>query len=252
MSTALIVPSSKFVALDQGNQKMQQYKQNLAASGESIGPQDLIRVKTPTGGGTKWEISDGLGSSESTDAITGVLVLYQPCGILWPAEELSEGQMPVLRTFDLMTAEQVGPIPDDMLEVLNRFKIGERTFNWKDLPYNQWGSGKGGTGKRCKEQRMMFLLRESDPFPLLLTVQPGSLKNITGFIKKLAGECPYWQAVVELKLQKERSSNGQPFSQIVPRLVGKLSDEDAARVKVEYTDTLQRLLTRIEVDHTEE
>ena len=248
MSTDLSVPASRFIALDPANTRLQAFKANLAASGESMGPGDLIRVKTPSGGGTKWEVSDGLGSSEMVDAITGVLVLYQPCGVLWPSEELSEGQKPVLRTFDLQTAEQVGPIPDDMLETLAKYKIGERTYNWRDLPYNQFGSGKGGFGKRCKEQRMMFILRENDAFPVWLTVQPGSLKIVTGFIKKLAGECPYWQSIVELKLIKDRSTGGQPFSSIVPRLVGKLSDEDAARVKEEYTDTLAKLIGRLEIE----
>lgn len=242
-----VIESSRFMALDPNNAQMVALKENLAASGESLTPSDLVRVKTPAGGGTNWEVPNALGAPELTPALSGIMVLYKTAGVLWPTDDAKEGTMPVLRTFDLQTAEQVGPIPDDMIDVLERFRIDDRHFNWKDLPYNQFGTGKNGQGKRCKEQRMMFLLRENDPFPLMLTAQPGSLKPVTGFIKKLAFQVPYYRAIVELKLEKKVSKSGQAFSQIVPALRGVLSTEDGARVKREYTDVLERMVSKLDL-----
>lgn len=242
-----VIEANRFMALDPNNEAMVALKQNLAASGEEMGPSDLVRVKTPSAGGTRWEVPNALGAPELTESLTGILVFYKTAGVLWPTESSKDGSLPVLKTFDLQVAEQVGPIPDDMIDVLERFRIDERHFNWKDLPYNQFGTGKNGHGKRCKEQRLMFLLRENDPFPLQLSAQPGSLKTVTGFIKKLAGKSPYYRAIVDLRLEKKISKSGEAYSQIVPHLVGILSPEDGARVKREYTDVLERMVSRIDI-----
>jgi len=252
MSTATalsLIPANQFIALDPTNARMVAIKENLAASGESMGPGDLVRVKTPSGGGTSWTIPT-LSGEETVPSLKGVMVFYKTAGVLWSSFDPQVGEPPVLRTFDLQVAEAVGKIPDDMLDVLNRFRlsgnpddIGYNLFDWPNLPYNQWGTGKDGLGKRCKEQRMIGLLRENDPFPMLLTVQPGSLKLMTGFIKKLAFQCPYWQAIVELSLQKQTSKGGKPF----PKLVGQLSHEDGLRVKREYTDVMEKMVKRIDL-----
>jgi hypothetical protein len=44
--------------------------------------------------------------------------------------------------------------------------------------------------------------------------------------------------VIGLKLQKVKSSGGQPYSQIVPRLVGVISEEQGAVAKRVYHDSL--------------
>lgn len=254
-TTALsVIESKNFIALDPTNERMVAIKANLEASGESMGPGDLIRVKTPSSGGVNWQVPT-ISGEESVPVLRGVMVFYHAVGVLWGSFDPKQGEQPVLRTFDLRTAEQVGNIPDSMLDVLGRFRMsgnpedaGYKLFPWMDLPYNQWGSGKDGIGKRCKEQRLIGLLRENDPFPMMLTVQPGSLKTMTGFIKKLAFQCPYWRAVVELKLEKQVSKGGQVYSRIIPSLVGVLSEDDGLRVKREYTDVMERMLNRIDID----
>jgi hypothetical protein len=243
-----IIPKDSFLGLASGNGDMRAALDSLAEAGESLGPGDLIRVPMPTGGGTTWEIPSLTGEPESAKEITGVLVYYQKCGILWPSEDFAEGSMPVLRSWDLVTAEQIGPIPDDMAAVMEPYRIDERHFRWDSLPYNQFGTGKEGNGKRCKEQRMLFLLRQGDVFPILVTCQPGSLKAVTGFIKRLPmSGIQYWQAVVSLGLEKTQNASGKPYSRIVPRLAGKLSAVDAATVKATWTEPLSRMVRQIEV-----
>lgn len=222
--------------------------------GEQLTPGDLIRVPTPAGGATRWTIPNPV-KEEVADEITGILVFYQPCGILWPGTDPQPGAMPVLRTFQPTdpngVAEQCGPIPDNMLDSLNKHKIADgppATFKWANIPQNQWGSGKGGVGKMCKEQRMLFLLRENDIFPLLVTAQPGSVKNVSKFFKMLApmAKVPYYRCVVTLKLEKANNKGGQPFSRIIPSLAGVLPSDVGAVVKEKWTEVLARIVRKID------
>ncbi len=252
-STALaIIPKERFTGLTRDNSAMKAALSSMVEAGEGIGPQDLIRVPMPTGGATSWEVPAAAGGNpEACREITGVLVYWQKHGILWPKDGEEDGStepsIPVLRTWDFVTAEQIGPIPPDMAETLEKFRIDERHFRWDVLPYNQFGSGKNGKGKRCKEQRMMFILRDGDSFPILVTCQPGSLKGVLSWFKRLPqSETPYWGAVVSLALEKVAYSPTKNYSRIVPKLVGKLSAEDAAAVRATWTETLAAMVKQIE------
>ena len=63
-----------------------------------------------------------------------------------------------------------------------------------------------------KEQRVLGILREGDLFPLMVTVQPGSLKNITKVVSRLVW--PYFRCRVRLTLEEAKTSSGQKYSQI--------------------------------------
>lgn len=247
-----VVEGSRFTAIAAG---MAAVKENLAATGESLSASDLIRVPTPTGGSTTWMIP-GPGGDEATPHITGVLCFYQRCGILWPSFDPTPGAIPVLRSFDLCISEQVGPIPDSMHEVLEACRLDERHFDWETCGYNQFGSGKNGIGKRCREQRLLFILRENSLLPLLVTVQPGSLRNVVRFVKSLglAAQIPYYRSIVDLSLEKVINRSGQAFSRIVPKLVGMLDAAAGEQVLRLWTGPLQAIVTSVapEVDKDEE
>jgi hypothetical protein len=253
-----VYDSSKFLALGGASGDVQAAMAAIAEVGEEFTPGDLTRVKTPQGGSTTWMIPSVAGE-QPAEAITGVLCGIQKTGVLWGSEEPEEGSMPVLRTWDLEIAQQMGPIPDDMIDHLEPHRVPGTTdkFYWKDLPYNQFGTAKGGegAGKRCKEQRMLFILREQDMFPLIVTAQPGSLKDVRKFILSLPqiGK-PFWHAVVELRLTAAKSrgdANGRgrvTFAQISPKVVGVLSDEDAMQVHQRFTLPLMKMATSIDPD----
>ena len=50
--------------------------------------------------------------------------------------------------------------------------------------YNQFGSGESG-GKACKNRRRIYILREGEVFPVLLSLPTGSLKEFTRYIQRL-------------------------------------------------------------------
>ena len=209
--------------------------------GEPMSEQDLISVPTPAGGGVTWNI-DNNGNVESTDEIVGLLVAIGKKGVLWPKDDPSE-MRPVLVSNDLLigyrTSDDLGDIDPKALE---RFRVGDRRYDWAALSQSAefgYGSGKSGAGKKVKESRRLAILRQGETWPILVTIGPGSLRGFLPFTKRLPDF--HYACVVGLKLTKVKSSGGQPYSQIVPRLVGTISQEQAEVARVTYTEPLKRM-----------
>ena len=208
--------------------------------GEPMSEQDLIRVPTPAGGGTTWNI-DANGNTESTDEIVGLLVAVGKRGVMWPKDDPSE-MRPVIVSNDLLVGYRTG---DDLGDIdpkaLEKYRIGDRRYDWVGLasgPEFGYGSGKGG-GKRVKEARLLAILRQGETWPVIVTVGPGSLRNFLPFQKRLPAF--HYECVVGLKLAKVKSSGGQPYSQIVPRLVGTISEEQGEIARKLYAEPLKSM-----------
>lgn len=244
-STELAVKvTDNWLALQTGSDIREALEANVAA-GEQINVQDLIRVPTPGSGGTTWTWV-GVSGEEHEKEIVGILVCYQMRGVLWPSEEPGKSA-PLLVSHDLLTAEMVGDNPGDIdLAELEKCRLPDGRFDWARLPWNQWGSGKNGIGKRCKEQRLLFVLRQEDVWPMVITAQPGSLKTVRPFVHRLP--VAHWRAVVSLGLQKVPSKGGIDYAQIVPKLVGTLTKEEGEAVRKMYTEPLKRVATKVAVD----
>ena len=228
MSTAIAtVKTVDYPALSPTSRQARIIQANL--EGEPMREQDLIRVPTPAGGGTMWTI-DNAGNVETTDEIVGLLVAEGRRGNLWPKDDPSE-MRPVIATHDLLVGYRVSDdLGDCSPEALERYRIGDRRYDWAALstgPEFGWGSGKGGgRSRKVKESRVLAILREGETWPVLVTIGPGSLANWLPFRKRMPSFI--YECVIGLKLQKVKNAGGQPYSQIVPRLVGVISEEQGA------------------------
>lgn len=203
--------------------------------GEPMRESDLVRVPTPAGGGTVWAF-DNHGNTETTDEIVGVLVAEGKRGYLWPKDDPSE-MRPVIVTHDLLVGYRTGDeLGDCDPAALERYRIGDRKYDWAALatgPEFGWGSGKGGErSRKVKENRVLALLRAGETWPILVTVGPGSLAGWLSFRKKLPSFA--YECVIGLKLQKVKNAGGQPYSQIVPRVVGLLTEEQGTVAEAVY------------------
>ena len=244
MTTAIsTVNSVSFGSLVPGSRQMAIIAANM--DGEPINEMDLTKVKNPAGGSTTWEI-DNQGNVETSPEIVGVLVAIGKRGVLWPREEIGE-EPPVLVTNDLVTGYRVSDKLGDIdPKALERYRTGDRRYDWHAISEGpEFGpkSGKGGVGKRVKESRTLAILRDGDVWPLLISVGPGSLGSFLPFLKKLP--CFHYEAVIGLKLQKEKSKSGIGYSMIVPRLVGQLSEEQGEFVRETYTNNFKKMFAAI-------
>ena len=204
---------------------------------------DLVRVKTPLGGSTTWSI-DNNGNVETTDEIVGLLVGVGKRGTLWPSEDPTE-QRPVIVSTDLRVGYRVS---NDLGTIdpaaLDRFRLKEGEYDWFRLANSAefgYGTARSGSGRRCKEARVLAILRQGETWPILVTVGPGSLRNVIPFLKRLP--CFTHEAVVGLKLVKAKGKGGQPYSQIVPRLIGQVSIEQGNVAKRVYADPIEAMFS---------
>jgi len=235
MSTTIATIEEKKVsypALVPNSRQARIIQQNLGD--EPLRITDLVRVKTPLGGATKWTL-DIHGNQETCDELVGLLVGECKYGALWPSENPTE-QRPVVVTNDLLVGYRVS---DDLGTVdpraLEKYRIGDRRYDWAALSTGpEFGYGGGGkAGKRVKESRILAILREPDVWPVLVTVGPGSLASWLRFRKMLP--CLHYEAKVGLRLEKAKGAGGEPYSMIVPRLVAELSEEEGEVARQLYT-----------------
>jgi len=235
MTTAIATTKIEYPALAPNSRQARIIEQNLGD--EPMRITDLVRVKTPLGGATTWNVEVN-GNQTSCDELVGLLVGEAKHGVLWPSDDPTE-QRPVVVTNDLLVGYRVS---DDLGSVdpaaLERYRIGDRRYDWAALstgPEFGYGGGKGA-GKRVKESRILAILREGDVWPVLVTVGPGSLASWLPFRKRLP--CFHYEAVIGLKLEKVKGAAGQPYSMIVPRLVAELSEEQGEVARKLYTAPL--------------
>jgi hypothetical protein len=248
MSTALSVyERNDFAAIAENSTIAEALKENMLP-GDKFSEMDLIRVKTPAGGGLYWEIE---GDSGPSGEIEGVLVFNAWLGLLWPSLETGSGVKPLVRSNDLaiaklnMTPEEIedavskGVLQQQMVDELEKHELPGQpgVYRWNDLPWTQQGTGKNGIGKFAKENRLMFVLRKNDSWPLVIKAGPGSLGSMSKLIKRLS--VPQYRAVVGLKLQVKESKGGQKYSEIIGAEKGQLDAETGAILKAMYTDRLR-------------
>lgn len=238
MTTAIAtVKTLDYPALAPDSRQARIIEANLG--GEPMQETDLVRVRTPLGGATKWTVEVN-GNSETVDELVGLLVAVAPRGILWPSVDPTE-QRPVVVTHDLLVGYRVS---DDLGTIdpkaLERYRIGDRRFDWAALSKSpEFGYGTHGAGKRVKESRVLAILREGDVWPVLVTIGGGSLRGFLPFMKRLP--CFHYEAVIGLRLEKAKNAGGQPYSMIVPRLVGTISEEQGEVARRLYAEPLKTM-----------
>jgi hypothetical protein len=238
----------RFLALSGDADFADAMRANLA-TGETVSVGDLIRVKTPAGGGRSWGYTNSDGQDVECRAITGLFVYYAPLGQLWGSDEPTKGKRPVLTSYDLRTAVRTN---DDLGEIdaeqLAAFRIGDRVYDWKAMgedgsPFG-WGTGKGGHGRRIKESRTIAILQPGEAWPVILSAGAGSIDSVSKFVKRL--KVPHFRVIVSATLTKQVSKGGIEYSQIGLSLEGTISREEGEVIKQFYTEPLKRIATEFD------
>jgi len=166
------------------------------------------RVKIPSGGGLAFEVpGDDPDSPEIVKEIIGVIVDHYPVNAYW--EKAYTG----------------GNVPPDCSSM--DAKNGDYG-SCASCSFNQWGSDpKDGKGKACKNMHRVYILREGEVLPLLLTLPPTTLKNFSDYIGLRVVTKGYRSHAVITKvgLKKAQNAGGIDYSQAVFALAGKLSPQ---------------------------
>lgn len=193
------------------------------------------RVKIPSGGGLAFEVpGDDPNNPDMVKELVGVIVDQHPVNAFWSDKYSGQNNPPDCSSMD----GKVG---------IERATGAKRPCN--SCPYNAWGSAQDGTnGKACKNMRRVYILREGEMFPLLLTLPPTSLKNFSDFMaKRIVGKGRRSSEVItKVTLKKTNNSGGIQYSQAVFAVAGVL-DPETAQKAAEYAANIKPITRSLEV-----
>ncbi|MCX4324204.1 MAG: hypothetical protein OSJ59_14740 [Lachnospiraceae bacterium] len=207
--------------------------QTIAEEMDGLGALPFDRVKIPSGGGLAFELpGEDDENPESATEIVGVILDHHPVNAYWREKFAGGNEQPDCSSFD------------------GKLGVDRETGEIKDCascPYNQFGSD--DKGKACKNVHRVFILREGNPVPLVLSLPPTSLKYMRDYIAKrviLKGfRC--WQAVTKITLKKEKNAAGIAYSRAVFTFVGKLSPEKAKEAEA-MKDCVKQQYRQLDVE----
>lgn len=176
---------------------------------EDIAP-EFPRVKIPAGGAIAFELPnpDDPDDPLTSKTLEGVIVYQHNANAYWENSESSG-------------------TPPDCSSTDGHAGYGNPGGACTGCHLNQFGSGEGGIGKACKNMRNLYLLRDGDMLPLMISLPPTSLKAFQVYANNLrfAG-----RALSGVKTQislKKQEGNGNTFSVAVFKMTGTLAPEIA-------------------------
>lgn len=201
------------------------------------------RVKIPSGGGLAFEVpGDDPDNPDTVKEIVGVIVDHHPVNAFWADRYAGQNNPPDCSALD----GKVGMVRGSATGA-----AGERR-PCNSCPYNEWGSAEEGGGKACKNMHRIYILREGEAFPLLLTLPPTSIKNFADYLAKrvLAKGRRSFDVITKITLKKAVNSTGITYSQAVFSVAGLLGPE-AAKTMAEYAAGIKAITRNVAVEADE-
>jgi len=193
---------------------------------DGLGSIPFDRVKIPSGGGLAFEVpGETEEDTESVTELVGVILDHNPINAYWAEKFAGGNESPDCSSYDAKqgVVRETGEIR-----------------SCENCPYNQFGSD--GAGKACKNMHRVYILREGNPVPLILTLPPTSLKYLRNYIAKsiiLKGyRC--WQVITKITLKKEKSKDGITYSRAAFAFIDKLTDE-----QIQGTESMKNMVRAI-------
>jgi hypothetical protein len=189
---------------------LQEFNLADALSEEMVGMDvSFDRIKIPSGGSTVFDVpGDAPGEIDAVKEFAGVILYHHPLFSYYRERFTGGNEAPDCGSFDGVTG------------------VGDPGGNCARCPLNQFGSGENG-GKACKNKRRIYILREGELIPLLLTLPTGSLKEFSVYIKRLLARGRKSGAVVtRFSLKKVANAGGIAYAQAQFALARPLSSEE--------------------------
>ena len=167
------------------------------------------RIKIPAGGSTVFEVpGDAPGETDAVKEFSGVILYHHPLFSYYRERFTGGNDAPDCGSYDGVTG------------------IGVPGGDCARCPLNQFGTGENG-GKACKNKRRIYILREGELIPLLLTLPTGSMKEFGVYVKRLLAKGRKTAAVVtRFSLRKVTNAGGIAYAQAQFAVARALVDEE--------------------------
>lgn len=204
---------------------------------DGLGQIPFDRVKIPSGGGLAFEVpGEDEENPESVMELVGVILHHHPVNAYWRESFSGANEAPDCSSID------------------GKQGVERETGEIKDCascPLNQFGSD--GTGKACKNIHRVYLLREGNPIPVIISLPPTSIKSMRDYIGKriLVRGMRSYQVITKITLKKEKNAAGIAYSRAVFSFVDKLTEAQAEECRqMSETIKMQDIQADIEDEYT--
>lgn len=158
-------------------------------------------IKVPAGGGLAFEVpGDDPNSPDLQKEFNAVILYHHPMLSYYKEKYTGGNQAPDCGSYDGVNGieRETGIVKA-----------------CKDCPFNQFGSGENG-GKACKTKRRIFLLREGEAIPTILTLPTGSIGDFSKYIMRVISKGKKSnQIVTKFSLTKAQNQGGINYSKVV-------------------------------------
>ena len=121
--------------------------------------------------------------------------------------------------------------PPDCLSIDGITGVGIPGGKCMNCPKNKFGSGENGS-KACKNKHQIYLLRENEIFPMVLSLPTSSNREFSRYIKRLLSRGKKSDSVVtKFSLKKAVNKTGISYSQVQFALDRELTNEEVTLIK---------------------
>ena len=127
---------------------------------------DFERIKMPSGGTTLFQLPNDSDEATFAKEFLAVILYHHP----------------IRAYFKTKFNGATNPPDCGSLDAINGY--GDPGGDCKNCIYNDFGTGDNGA-KACKERQRLYLLREGEIFPMLLSLPTGSLKDFSRYLMRL-------------------------------------------------------------------
>ena len=175
---------------------------------------EFERIKIPAGGGTMFEFpSSNPDEPDMIKEFSAVILYHHPMYVFYSSKFNGSNNPPDCLSVDGITG--VG-IP------------GGKCIN---CPKNKFGSGENGS-KACKNKHQMYLLREGEMFPVILSLPTSSNREFSRYIKRLLSRGKKSDSVVtKFSLKKAVNKTGISYSQVQFSVARELDTKEIELIK---------------------
>lgn len=194
------------------------------------------KIKIPAGGGLAYEVpGDDPNSPDSAKEFSAVILYHHPINSYYRDKFTGSSNPPDCSSLDgkLGVVAETGECRD-----------------CKSCPYAKFGSGENG-GMACKQKRALYLLREGEMLPVLMTLPTGSLSEFTKYVTRLITKAMKANNVVtRFALKRAQNSTGINYSQVVCSMERVLTPEEKRSI-AGMTEQVKLIAGRVSVSETE-
>jgi hypothetical protein len=188
------------------------------------------RIKIPSAGSTVFEMPGEDDEAETVKEFSAVILYHHTLFAYYKSKYTGGNNPPDCGSFDGIEG------------------LGDPGGKCKTCPLNQFGSGENGA-KACKNRRRIYVLREGEIFPLLLSLPTGSLKEFTRYIKRLLSKGRKSNAIVtRFTLKKATSNSGVVYSQAGFTIDRPLTPEEYSLIE-KLSEQVKAFSSRVAYDY---